>query len=113
LLELLVDGPLSAKEVKTAARDAGHAWRTIERVKSSLKIASGNKSDGRPWSLPNTLAELADIKKIKENQLVEPRHELRQSINVGGLDGGVECKKNQEVNSTPPTPPRVLEVVIS
>ena len=41
LLELLMDGPLPTKDVRAAARDAGHMWRTIERAKSELKILTG------------------------------------------------------------------------
>src|SRR5580693_6135488 len=76
LTDLLLDGPLPTKEVRAAARDAGQAWRTVERAKST-----GNRSAGWPWMLPqgelrhekkethpNTLAELADIKKVKQKQ---------------------------------------------
>jgi hypothetical protein len=63
--------------VQAAARNAGQAWRTVERAKAKLKISTGNRVDGWPWSLPQdqlchgekrlhpkTLAELADIKKV-------------------------------------------------
>ena len=72
------DAGLLAYRELTAARDAGQMWRTIERAKSELKILTGKRADGWPWSLPqahprqennvptpNTLADLADIKKVK------------------------------------------------
>jgi hypothetical protein len=52
LLELLMDGPLPTRDVRAATRDAGHMWRTIERAKSELKILTGKRADGWPWSLP-------------------------------------------------------------
>jgi putative DNA primase/helicase len=122
LLELLMDGPLPTKDVRAAARDAGHMWRTIERAKSELKILTGKRADGWPWSLPqahprqennvptpNTLADLADIKKVKGNQTLELRQELRQPKNLGGDVGGHESKQNQDVNPSPPIPPRVFD----
>jgi putative DNA primase/helicase len=122
LLELLMDGPLPTKDVRAATRDAGHMWRTIERAKSELKILTGKRADGWPWSLPqahprqennvptpNTLADLADIKKVKGNQTLELRQELRQPKNLGGDVGGHESKQNQDVNPSPPIPPRVFD----
>jgi putative DNA primase/helicase len=118
LLDLLMDGPLPTKDVKAAVRDAGHSWRTLGRAKSELKILTGNKSDGWTWSLPqdqgrrenndptpNTLAELADIKKVKENQVFKLCQDVCQAKNVGGDAGRDESSENQEVKSTLPTLP--------
>jgi hypothetical protein len=38
LRELLADGPVAAKEVQKAARDAGIAWRTVERAKERTAV---------------------------------------------------------------------------
>jgi putative DNA primase/helicase len=121
LIDLLLDGPLPTKEVRAAARDAGQAWRTIERAKSKLKISTGNRSAGWPWMLPqgelrhekkethpNTLAELADIKKVKQKQKINPCQELRQPKNLGGDVGGHKNQQTQDVNPSPPSPPRVF-----
>jgi hypothetical protein len=81
LFDLLIDGPIPAKEIVAAAREAKQSWRTVERAKSELKIWTGSRRDGYPWSLPQdeprheknelylkTLADLADIKKAKKNK---------------------------------------------
>jgi putative DNA primase/helicase len=54
LLDLLTDGPKTAKEVRAAARDAGHSPRTIDRAKSKLGIASvkDRLTGGWKWSRP-------------------------------------------------------------
>jgi len=121
LIDLLLDGPLPTKEVRAAARDAGQAWRTVERAKSKLKISTGNRSARWPWMLPqgelrhekkethpNTLAELADIKKVKQKQKINLCQELRQTKNLAEIIGGDESQQNQEVKQTPPSPPSVL-----
>ena len=122
LTDLLLDGPLPTKEVRAAARDAGQAWRTVERAKSKLKISTGNRSARWPWMLPqgelrhekkethpNTLAELADIKKFKQKQKINLCQELRQTKNLAEIIGGDESEQNQEVKQTPPSPSSVLE----
>lgn len=38
LIEELAEGPRRTSEIKTAARDAGHSWRTVERAKQQLGI---------------------------------------------------------------------------
>lgn len=81
LLELLADGPVPTQKVRATAHKAGIAWRTIERAKAELKILTGKPGDDWSWSLPQdqlrrggegltpkTLAELAEIKKVKRNQ---------------------------------------------
>jgi hypothetical protein len=57
---------------------------------------------------PNTLAELADIKKIKQKQKINLCQELRQTKNLAEIIGGDESEQNQEVKQTPPSPPSVL-----
>jgi hypothetical protein len=54
------------------------------------------------------LADLADIKKVNGNQTLEFSHELRQPKNLGGDVGGHESEQNQDVNPSPPSPPRVF-----
>jgi hypothetical protein len=54
LLDFLIDGPKTAKEVRAAARDAGHTPRTIDRAKAALGIASTKcgLTGGWKWLLP-------------------------------------------------------------
>jgi hypothetical protein len=53
LADLLADGPISARLVQAAARDAGLAWRTVERAKHRLGVEAsrvgGAASDGQWW----------------------------------------------------------------
>jgi len=50
LLEELKDGPVPSNEMKKRVAQAGHAWRTVERVKARLKIRSKKTSMYGPWS---------------------------------------------------------------
>jgi hypothetical protein len=83
LLDHLMDGPKSAKECKAAARDAGHSWRTNERVKANLNVSSVKRGDGWVWALPD-----------------QDRQEKRDTAThsspggVGGLGG---LQQNQQV----------------
>jgi hypothetical protein len=118
LLDLLKDGPLPTKEVQAAARNAGQSWRTLGRAKAELKISTGNRVDGWPWSLPQdqlchgeeglhpkTLAELADIKKVKQKQKIHLCQDLCQHKNLAEIVGRDENWQNQEVKPPLPTLP--------
>lgn len=56
LRELLADGPVSAKDVPKAARDAGLSWATVRRAKDELGIRPRREGFGDSgkwlWSLP-------------------------------------------------------------
>jgi len=54
LRDLLEDGPMSAKEVKSHADQAGLAWRTVRRAKDELGIkpAKTRFDGGWEWALP-------------------------------------------------------------
>lgn len=58
LLDLLQDGPIPAKKVKSAARDAGIAERTLDRAKKRAGVATHREGFGADgvwyWSLPAT-----------------------------------------------------------
>ena len=49
LLDLLLDGPLPAKQVQAAARDAGQSWATVRRAKDSLRITSRKDRETGGW----------------------------------------------------------------
>ncbi len=55
LLDVLANGPLAAKAVLTAAREAGIAERTLHRAKKSLNVVSGKRQFdlGWVWQLPS------------------------------------------------------------
>jgi putative DNA primase/helicase len=118
LLDLLVDGPMPTKEIVAAAREAKQSWRTIERAKSELKISTGSRRDGYPWSLPRgglrhekhelypkTLADLADIEKAKKNKGLNPAKNSANRKTLADMVGGDEPHQYQHVSQTPPTPP--------
>jgi putative DNA primase/helicase len=52
LLEVLADGPVTAKQVLAEARQAGIAERTLKRAKSRLRVASIKQADRWTWELP-------------------------------------------------------------
>ncbi len=56
LASLLMDGPVPAKRVRSESRDAGHAWRTIERAKAGMGILAVRtgfgKDGGWVWQFP-------------------------------------------------------------
>jgi len=54
LSDLLADGPLPARKVKSGAKAAGQAWGTVRRAKDSLGIVASKDgfSGGWSWRLP-------------------------------------------------------------
>lgn len=50
LADLLSDGPVETKEVKRRAAEAGHAWRTLKRAKSSLNIIARKEGMTGGWA---------------------------------------------------------------
>ena len=109
---------MPTKEVQAAARNAGQSWRTLGRAKAELKISTGNRVDGWAWSLPQdqlchgeeelhpkTLAELAEIKKVKQKQKIHLCQDLCQHKNLAEIVGRDENGQNQEVKPSLPTLP--------
>jgi putative DNA primase/helicase len=68
LRELLVDGPVPAKQVLAEAKDAGIAERTLKRAKSGLGIVSRKDGDHWTWSLPGGFAGVHDGQGCQEGQ---------------------------------------------
>lgn len=52
LLNELSNGPVPSSDLKEAAERAGHAWSTIRRAKSTLKVRSVQGSGHWWWQLP-------------------------------------------------------------
>lgn len=46
LVDLLGDGPMSARDVQVAAREAGHAWRTVQAAMSDAGVTSRREGFG-------------------------------------------------------------------
>jgi hypothetical protein len=51
LRQLLANGPRSQKDVQTAAKLGGHAWRTVERAKRAAGAVSRKTPTGWLWEL--------------------------------------------------------------
>ena len=85
LHHLLSDGPVKVKEVRDQAKEAGHAWRTVERAKSNLGYKAKNRGQfyGNAWwwMTPEQIAE--------DEVDLQPKNAdsggRRQHIRVGGL----------------------------
>jgi putative DNA primase/helicase len=55
LRDLLADGPAAQKEIRAAAEEAGHSWRTVRRAKLSAGVKSmklGGPGEPWAWALP-------------------------------------------------------------
>jgi hypothetical protein len=118
LLELLTDGPLPTKEVQVAARNAGQSWRTIGRAKADLKISTGKKGDGWPWSLPqdqschektlspqNPWQSWQTSRKSSKNKRFMSAKMSANTKYLAEIVGRVENQQNQEVKPSLPTLP--------
>jgi hypothetical protein len=61
LRDLLADGPMRSREIHAAARDAGLAWRTLERAKRRLSVQADRVGYGATgqwyWRLPKPATE--------------------------------------------------------
>ncbi|WP_167087047.1 AAA family ATPase [Massilia frigida] len=94
LSDLLVDGPISTKQVKADAAGAGYSWRTIERAKRDLGIEAvkvGMK-EGWQWFLPKTAKNSED------------RHTNNVTVfgKNGGLRGGLRETTDQQPDPEDP-----------
>lgn len=63
LRDLLADGPISTKEVKRHADDAGLAWRTVQRAMKRAGVESRRDGFGQPakWSLKSSHSTVAPV----------------------------------------------------
>ena len=92
LLDLLKDGPKTAKEVRAAARDAGHSPRTIDRVKSKLGIASvkDRLTGGWKWSRPEERQERQGLASFEDLQVRQESLPQKRGV-LGVLRGESEA----------------------
>lgn len=56
LTEMLADGPILTKDLQRQAKDAGHAWRTVERAKAAIKANARREGRIWFWELPGSSA---------------------------------------------------------
>ena len=104
LLDLLLDGPLPAKQVQAAAREAGQSWRTVERAKDRLGVTSRKDRETGKWVWA---ANTPDEVRRRQNEDRQPENEDRQvggaqpTENVEGRQHRQE-KRGGDVGGTPP-----------
>jgi putative DNA primase/helicase len=90
LRELLVDGPVSSKQIRTDIEGAGHSWRTIQRAKKALGLEAmkdGMKGAWK-WKLPTKDANETEERHANNVAAFGNLGTLRQ--NSGGDSGLVE-----------------------
>lgn len=70
LLSALANGPVSAKDLKRDAVDAGIAMRTMQRAKQRLKVVTAKSSfdGGWRWSLPEHQPDAPKVAKAAEHR---------------------------------------------
>jgi hypothetical protein len=92
LLDLLIDGPKSAKVVRAAARDAGHSPRTIDRAKSKLGIASvkDRLTGGWKWSRPEERQGRQGLASFEDPQVRQESLPQKRGV-LGVLPGESEA----------------------
>jgi putative DNA primase/helicase len=60
LQEMLRDGPVAARDLRTAAQADGHRWRSLERAKEELGVRAIRRGFGLggmwAWQLPTPVA---------------------------------------------------------
>jgi hypothetical protein len=81
LREVLSDGPVSAKDVRRAAEEAGHAWRTVRRAKDGIGVIveKAEFNGGWRWSLPTKVATYAEGGQAKNVDTFDQVGHLRSS----------------------------------
>jgi putative DNA primase/helicase len=62
LLDLLADGSVAQKQVRSAAEGNGHSWATVRRAKDALRVEAHKTGFGDEWawSLPKALTSSED-----------------------------------------------------
>ena len=93
LLDELAEGPVETKEIKRAARDAGHTDRTLERAKQATGVQSvkiGFNPSRWAWKLPDT----------KDANPVGALREAKDATDVGGLRANTHEQTKIELPGT-------------
>lgn len=112
LTELLRDGPVPVKEIKTEASAAGITWRTIERAKSDMEIIAERHNGQRrgegywAWRFKsastNTANPASPIGGLEENRATmrvseHPRDSSPPTLGLAELNGKGAEKTTEQV----------------
>ena len=81
LRDLLADGPIGQKEIKSAAEGNGHCWATIRRAKEALRVEAHKTGFGEVWEwrLPKVLTDSEDAHQDEVSAFGRSEH-LRAGI---------------------------------
>ena len=81
LNNLLADGPVSSKQIRTDAEGAGFSWRTIQRAQNALNIDAykGGMKEGWFWILPLKNAKKGEVCQEKDVAKFGNRGTLREN----------------------------------
>jgi putative DNA primase/helicase len=76
LRDLLADGPLGPKQVKSAAEGNGHSWATIRRAKDALGVEAHKAGFGYEWvwRLPKALTSSEDAHQKEVSAFASGEH---------------------------------------
>jgi RecA-family ATPase len=88
LLDLLADGPIGPKQVKSAADGNGHSWATIRRAKDALRVEARKTGFGDEWawSLPKALTSSEDAHDNEVSIFGQSEHLRAQSSQVDEVE---------------------------
>jgi len=88
LLDLLADGPIGPKQVKSAADGNGHSRATIRRAKDALRVEARKTGFGDEWawSLPKALTSSEDAHDNEVSIFGQSEHLRAQSSQVGEVE---------------------------
>lgn len=113
LREVLSDGPVSAKDVRRAAEEAGHAWRTVRRAKDGIGVIveKAEFNGGWRWSLPTKVAKYAEGGQANDVDTFDQVGHLRSSTaydHAPGTVAPVACEAVRNAKHPVPKTPAVL-----
>lgn len=96
LLEKAGPAGAPARKIQTEARDAGHAWRTVERAKAALGLVAVRtgfgKGGGWVWRYPNSAITASDLTNRESGGLCPaPKPERASDVTFTKDRQGFEC----------------------
>jgi putative DNA primase/helicase len=88
LRDLLADGPIGQKEVKSAAEGNGHSWATVRRAKDVLRIQALKTGfgDAWAWSLPKVLTDPKDAHQKEMSAFAGSEHLRGQNSQIDEVE---------------------------
>jgi putative DNA primase/helicase len=98
LKELLADGPVAAKKVRSGAEEAGLSWATVRRAKDALGVKPQKSTFNGGWDWRLDHAHREDVQPIPSQMSA-----FEQPIETSGFNGssGVEDAQRANVSSLP------------